>query len=107
MVVVGHHMDMTAQALPAAGVEQITMELHHQVQVLVVAQEQHLPEVLKQQVAQPMVRNTPVELDVVAVLKAVVVAELATTVVAVVIQMEPLTVVAVVDRVISMQLAAH
>ncbi len=98
---------MTAQALPAAVVEQIKMELHHQVQVLVVAQEQHLPEALKQQVAQPMARNTPVELVVAADPKAVVVVVLATTAAAAVIQMVPLTVVAVVDRVISMQLAAH
>ncbi len=98
---------MTAQALPAAVVEQIKMELHHQVQVLVVVQEQHLPEASKQQVAQPMVRNTQVVLDVVAVLKAVVVAELATTVVAVVTPMEVRTAVVAVDRAISMQPVAH
>ncbi len=102
-----HHLDMTAQASPAAVVAQIKMELHHQVQVPVVVQEQHLRVVRKQQVVQLMDHNTqavPVAAVLVKVAEAVV---LATTVVAVVIQMEPLTVVAVVDRVISMQLAAH
>jgi hypothetical protein len=107
VVVVGHRLDMTAQALPAAVVAQIKMEPHHQVQVLVVAQEQHLPEVLKQQVAQPMVRNTPAELVVALVPKVAVVVELVTTVVVAETQTALLTVVAVVDRVISMQLAAH